>query len=101
MSRPLIGTGRIEEPGALCSESQQRRAADCDRDLKFQKLGATRAEGVSVHELLGGTLLLGQEASVSRFKRIQAPGILHVATRRVLSERPSRGLLDTLLGSIV
>ena len=74
------GPPKPEEFGAPHSECQQCRSADMDRDIKFDKLGATRAEGVFVHELLGGTLLLGQEATVSRFKSIHAPRILHVAT---------------------
>lgn len=72
--------------------------SDWDRNLHFCALEGTRHEGIFVHDLLGGTLLLGEAATVKRFKNIESPRVLHVATHGFfLQDQPGSTRLEAVL----
>lgn len=77
---PDFAMGKGEVMGLSESKSAGEPSKDWDRDIKFEALDAAREEGIFVHELLGGSLHLGENATVTMFKTIESPRILHVAT---------------------
>lgn len=60
------------------------------RSRRWQRLPGTRAEGMAIHSLLGGTLVLDHQAVATRLGEAQSPRILHLATHGTFLPRPNQ-----------
>ena len=81
-------TGQTASDPTGQSRGADQSLPDQWRSLRWQRLPGTRAEGMTIHRLLGGTLALDDQAVPRRLQEASSPRILHLATHGSFLPRP-------------